>query len=169
MAKRKTKKSTPKKENRISSFFKNKQTHLGFGVFFVLFSFWLLGAFYSFFNHWFQDQSLLADFTNRTVTAKNGLSKIGASISHFFIYKGFGISAFIIPILVFLTGIYLIIDIPLKKVRKTAFWSLSLIVWTSLLLAVINLKNTLLSGVVGFELNDFLQIYIGKIGVIRGC
>jgi S-DNA-T family DNA segregation ATPase FtsK/SpoIIIE len=166
MAKRKTKKSTPKKESKISTFFKNKQTHLGFGVFLVLFSFWLLGAFYSFFNHWFQDQSQLVDFTNRAVTTKNGLSKIGASISHFFIYKGFGIAAFIIPILVFLTGIYLIINIPLKKARKIAFWSLSLMVWTSLLLAIFNLKNTLLSGVVGFELNDFLQIYIGKIGVI---
>jgi len=167
LAKRKTKKAIKKKEpNKISSFFKNKQTHLGFGVFMVLFSFWLLGAFYSFFNHWFQDQSQLVDLTNRAVTTKNGLSKIGASISHFFIYNGFGIASFIIPLLVFLTGVYLIIDVPLKKARKIAFWSLSFMIWTSLLLAVINLKNTLLSGIVGFELNDFLQIYIGKIGVI---
>ena len=165
MAKRK-KITKPKKTSNKTSFFKNKQTHLGFGVFLVLFALWLFGAFYSFFSHWFEDQSLLADFTNRNLAAKNGLSKLGASISHFFIYKGFGISAFIVPLLTLLTGIYLIIDIPLKKIRKTAFWSIIFMVWASLLFAVINLKNTLLSGVVGFEINDFLQIYIGKIGVI---
>jgi len=165
MAKRK-KTKTPKKANSIIAFFKNKQTHLGFGVFLILFSFWLLGAFYSFFFHWFQDQSQLADLTNRTIQTKNSLSKVGASVSDFFIYKGFGIAAFIIPIIVFLSGLYLVTAIPLKKIRKIAFGSILFMVWTSLLLAVINLKNTLLSGIVGFESNDFLQIYIGKIGVI---
>ncbi|HIP27451.1 MAG TPA: DNA translocase FtsK, partial [Flavobacteriaceae bacterium] len=165
MAKRQKKTAKTKKEN-PNSFFKNKQTHLGFGVFFVLFSFWLFGAFYSFFSHWSQDQSQLADFTNRTIHTKNSLSKIGASISDFFIYKGFGVSTFILPLLIFLSGIYLIIDIPLKKIRKTAFWSLLLMIWFSVLLAVLKLKNTLLSGIVGFEVNDFLQIYIGKIGII---
>ena len=165
MAKRQKKTTKTKKEN-PNSFFKNKQTHLGFGVFFVLFSFWLFGAFYSFFSHWSQDQSQLADFTDRTIQTKNSLSKIGASISDFFIYKGFGVSSFILPLLIFLSGIYLIIDIPLKKIRKIAFWSLLLMIWVSVLLAVLKLKNTLLSGIVGFEVNDFLQIYIGKIGVV---
>ncbi len=162
----KKKKISIKKEKKTSAFFKNKQTHLGFGVFLVLFSFWLLGAFLSFYSHWFEDQSILSQLTDKTAHAKNGLSKIGASISHFFIYKGFGISAFIIPILVFLLGLFLIIAIPLKKIRKIVFWSILLMIWSSLLLAVINLENTLLSGIVGFETNDFLQIYIGKIGVI---
>ncbi len=165
MAKKK-KKITPKKENNIKNFFKNKQTHLGFGVFLVLFSFWLLGAFVSFFSSWQQDQSQLAELVNRNVITKNGLSKIGASISHFFIYKGFGVSAFIIPILTLITGLYLIFDISLKKMRKISFWFLLLMVWTSVLLAVLVLKNGLMSGVVGFEINDFLQDYIGKIGVI---
>jgi len=164
MAKRKTK--TTKRENSIVAFFKNKQTHLGFGVFLVLFSLWLFGAFYSFFAHWTEDQSQLANLADRTIKAKNGLSKIGANISHFFIYKGFGITSFIIPLLIFLSGIYLVLNIHLKKIRKTIFWSILFMIWSSLLLAVINLKNTLLSGIVGFEINDFLQIYIGKIGVI---
>ncbi len=165
MAKRK-KITTPKKENSITGFFKNKQTHLGFGVFLILFSFWLLGAFYSFFSHWYQDQSQLADITNRTIQTKNSLSKLGASISDFFIYKGFGIASFVIPVLIFLAGLYLVTAIPLRKIRKIAFSSILFMIWTSLLFAVLNLKNTLLSGVVGFETNDFLQIYIGKIGVI---
>jgi len=168
MAKRKktTQKKTIKKKSSIVHFFKNKQTHLGFGVFLVLFSLWLFGAFYSFFSHWTQDQSQLLDFANRAVKARNGLSKTGAVISHFFIYKGFGITSFIIPILVFITGIYLITDVTLKKARKLIFWSVLFMTWSSILIAVLNLKNKLLAGVVGFEINDFLQIYIGKIGVI---
>ncbi len=165
MAKKK-KTVKPKKENKLKQFFKNQQTHLGFGVFFVLLSFWLLGAFVSFFSHWYQDQSQLAELADRSITAKNSLSKIGASVSHFFIYKGFGISAFIIPILVLVTGFFLIFDIALKKMRKIIFWSLLFMIWVSVLFAVIALKNTLLSGVVGYEVNDFLQVYIGKIGVI---
>ncbi len=164
MAKKKTTKI--KKESKSVSFFKNQQTHLGFGVFFVLFAIFLFSAFVSFFSHWFQDQSLLTDFVSRNAIAKNSLSKVGAAISHFFIYKGFGISAFIIPILIFASGIYLIIDIPLKKMRKTVFWSILLMFFLSLMSALILSKDALIAGVVGFELNDFLQDYIGKIGVI---
>jgi len=165
MAKKK-KEVKQKKENKLKSFFKNQQTHLGFGVFLVLLSFWLLGSFISFFSHWYQDQSQLAALADRSITTKNGLSKIGATISDFFIYKGFGIAAFVIPILVLVTGFFLIFDIPLKKIRKIAFWTLLLMIWTSVLLAVLTLKNTLLSGVVGYEINDLFQDYIGKIGVI---
>ena len=55
MAKRK-KTVKAKKENKIKSFFKNQQTHLGFGVFFVLLSIFLLSSFVSFFSHWYQDK-----------------------------------------------------------------------------------------------------------------
>ncbi|MCF6350210.1 MAG: DNA translocase FtsK [Flavobacteriaceae bacterium] len=155
-----------KKENKHVSFFKNQQTHLGFGVFFVLLAIFLLSAFVSFFSYWHQDQSQLIEFTTRTTTTKNGLSKIGSAVSHFFIYKGFGVSAFIIPILIFITGIYLIIAIPLKKVRKIAFWSILLMIFTSILIALLTNEDTHLAGIFGFEINDFLQDYIGRIGVI---
>ncbi len=165
MAKKK-KKDIPKTESKVIKFFKNQQTHLGFGVFLVLLSFWLIGSFVSFFSHWEQDQSQLGELANRAVEAKNSLSKIGATVSDLFIYKGFGITSFIIPLLLLLTGIFLIFDIALKKARKISFWSLLFMVWSSLFLAVLAFENTLFSGVVGFEINNFLQDYIGKIGVI---
>lgn len=155
-----------KKENKLKTFFTNQQTHLGFGVFFVLLAIFFLSSFVSFFSHWYEDQSLLTDFSERSATVKNGLSKIGAAISHFFIYKGFGISAFIIPILTAVTGIYLIVDIPLKKIRKIVFWSIMLMVFISILMALIMSENALLAGVFGYEINDFLQDYIGKLGVV---
>ncbi len=165
MAKKK-KISKPKKTSKIVTFFKNKQTHLAFGVFLVLFSVFLFSSFVSFFSHWYQDQSQLVHFAERDVQVKNILGKIGANLSHLFIYNGYGIAAFILPILVFVTGLFLIFDAPLKKARKITFWAILGMVWLSLATALFFTKNALVSGVNGYELNDFLQIYIGKIGVI---
>ena len=165
MAKKK-KISKPKKTSKRAAFFKNKQTHLAFGVFLVLFSVFLFSSFVSFFSHWFQDQSQLVNFAERDVQVKNILGKIGANLSHFFIYNGYGIAAFILPILIFITGLFLIFDVPLKKARKISFWAILAMIWLSLVTALFFTKNALVSGVNGYELNDFLQIYIGKIGVI---
>lgn len=165
MAKKK-KPTKIKKPSKIKAFFKNQQTHLGFGVFLVLFSIFLFSSFVSFFSHWYQDQSQLTDFLSRNVQTKNFLGKIGAYTSHFFIYDGYGIASFIIPALILLSGLYLIFDIPLKKGRKIIFWSILGMLWLSVATSLIFNKNALVSGVNGYELNDFLQIYIGKIGVI---
>jgi len=155
-----------KKPSQIKAFFKNQQTHLAFGVFLVLFSIFLFSSFVSFFSHWHQDQSELVNFADKNAQVKNFLGKIGASISHFFIYKGYGIAGFVIPIITLITGLFLIFDVPLKRARKISFWLLLAMLWSSLATAIIFDKNALVSGVNGYELNDFLQIYIGKIGVI---
>ena len=155
-----------KKPSKIKVFFKNQQTHLAFGVLLVLFSIFLFASFVSFFSHWYQDQSQLTDFFNRKIQTKNFLGKIGAYISHFFIYDGYGIAGFIVPFLTLLSGLYLIFDIPLKKARKIIFLAISAMLWLSVATALIFDKNALVSGVNGYELNDFLQVYIGKIGVV---
>ncbi len=155
-----------KKPSKIKAFFKNQQTHLAFGVFLVLLSIFLFTSFASFFSHWYQDQSQLTDFLNRDIQTKNFLGKIGAYISHFFIYDGYGIAGFIVPFLTLLSGLYLIFDIPLKKARKIIFWAILGMLWLSVATALIFDKNALVSGVNGYELNDFLQVYIGKIGVV---
>ena len=38
-------------------------------------------------------------------------------------------------------------------------------IWGTLLFAYLNLENSLFAGKVGYELNNYLQIYIGKVGV----
>ena len=120
MAKKKKTRSKVKK-NRIVGFFKSKQTHLVFGVFLVLFAIFMLVSFVSFFMHWKADQSQLDLFADRIVDSKNLLGKIGAEISHFFIYKGFGISSFIVPILIFFTGLFSVFNLPFKPLRKSWF------------------------------------------------
>ena len=64
-------------------------------------------SFISFFFNWQQDQSVLSAFSDRTIEAANLLNKFGAAVSHYLIFKGFGISAFILALLIGLTGLYL--------------------------------------------------------------
>jgi len=166
MAKRKTKVKTSKvKKNWIVDFFKNKQTHLVLGVFLVLFSVFLLVSFVSFLLYWKIDQSQIESLPDRVVETKNWLGKLGASISHFSIYQGFGLASFIVPVLLFFTGIFTLFDLPFKPLRKSWFWGIVIMIWLSLAVGFFMPDYTLFSGVVGYELNDFSKDFVGRIGV----
>ncbi len=158
--------SAKNKNNRFSDFFKSKQTHLVFGVFIFTTANFLLISFYSFFHHWKEDQSQLNDFNDKTIQTNNILGKIGASLSDFFIYDGFGIATFIFPILLFLTGLYIILDISVKQLNKSWINGILTMIWLSLGFAFFSNENPLFAGKIGYEINEFLQIYIGKTGVI---
>jgi len=92
------------------------------------------------------------------------MSKFGASISDFFIYKGFGLAAFILASLVTLTGVYLFFNFKLKNLFKFWFWGLLMMIWWAVFFGFFADKNAMLGGRVGFEVNDYLQDYIGLIG-----
>ena len=169
MAKGKKRTSRPKKKvkkpNSIVSFFKSQQTHLVFGVLVFSSAIFLLISFYSFLQHWKEDQSILDSFSDKTFSANNLLGKLGANVSDFFVYDGFGVATFIIPILLFFTGLYIILHIPIKQLYKSWVNGLMAMIWISLGLAYLKPEFPLLGGKVGFEINEFLEIYIGGIGV----
>ncbi len=165
MAKKRKTTVKVKKKSRIVGFFKSKQTHLVFGIFLVLFSIFLLISFASFLMVWESDQSQLRVFTDRLVETKNLLGKAGAYISHFFIYKGFGLAAFIIPILLFFSGLYILFNISFKAMRKAWFWGVITMIWASLAIGFFVTNKALYSGVVGYELNDYLNDFIGRTGI----
>ncbi len=154
-----------KKNNSIVSFFKSKQTHLAFGVFVLSSAIFLFISFYSFLQHWKSDQSQL-QFINKSNHVKNILGKLGANLSNLLVYEGFGIATFIFPILLFFTGLYIILSIPLKQLSKYWINGILAMIWLSIAFAVFIPGNTLFAGTIGFEVNEFMQIYMGKIGVI---
>ncbi len=159
---------TPKKiisKSEISDFFKNRQTQTILGAFLVLFAVFLCVAFISFFFSWEEDQSTLHEFANRQIRTKNLLGKIGSKLSHVFIYNGFGLAAFILPFLVFLTGISFLLQSKFKSMVTRWNWGLFNMLWISVALGFVEKKFALLSGTVGFELNEYLQTFIGKTGL----
>jgi S-DNA-T family DNA segregation ATPase FtsK/SpoIIIE len=163
-----TKQKTEKEPGfqKAKAFLNNRQTHTVFGLFLVLFSVFLVIAFFSFFFSWQADQSTLSQFTDKTVETKNLLGKIGAKLSHFFIYDGFGIAAFVIPILLFVSGLYWLFKISFRRVIKTWNWGVLVMLWLAISFGFISDKYVVLAGVIGVEINEYLQTFLGKTGLI---
>ena len=170
MAKRKTSTNTTKNSSeKIPDFFflfKTKQAQTILGIFLIFFSVVLCIAFISFFFNWQGDQSTLTELANKTVRSKNLLGKIGAKISHFFIYDSFGIGAFIIAYQVFKSGLSILFKKKLSKLVISWNWALIATLWISVSLGFINNNYAFLSGIIGYEINQYLQVFIGKIGLI---
>ncbi|MBT8292843.1 MAG: DNA translocase FtsK, partial [Eudoraea sp.] len=162
--KRKKSKSTSSKKG--FSFKFSKQNKIILGSLLVLLSIALFFSFTSFYFSWQADQSLLTEFADRNAQANNLLNKFGASVSHFFIYKGFGVASFIFPILLCLTGLYMFLSLDKKGLLGKWIWGLVFVIWISIAFGFFAYERPLLGGLIGYEMNDFLQDYTGKIGVL---
>ncbi len=161
----KKKKSKPTASKKRTPFRLSRQNKIILGSLLILLSIALFFSFISFYFTWQEDQSLLSEFANRNEQAKNLLNKFGASVSHYIMYKGFGIASFILPFLLCITGLYMFLSIPKKGLWGKWIWGLLLLIWTSIALGFFAEQQPLLGGLVGYEMNDFLQDYTGKIGV----
>ncbi|WP_298423170.1 DNA translocase FtsK [uncultured Kordia sp.] len=167
MAKKKPVKKT-KKAPRVPKFKKpdftlTRQHKIVLGSLLMLFAVALFIAFISFFFTWEVDQSELGQLTRASET-ENWMQKFGANISHFFIYKGFGVSSLIFAGLLFLSGLTLFLASE-RKLFNNWFWGSIIVIWLSIFLGFFFSSYPLLGGTIGFEMNSFLQDYIGKIGV----
>nr|WP_291129874.1 DNA translocase FtsK [Flavobacterium sp. UBA7682] len=141
-----------------------KQYRMLFGFVLVLLSIAFLVSFISFFLHGQADQSAVNAITDRNEPVKNWLGKFGAYLADLFIYRGFGIASFLFVKLFFLSGAFLVLDLPVKKLKNTWFWDLFALVVLSILFGFFAYTLPELGGTIGFEMNLFLQDYIGKTG-----
>lgn len=143
----------------------NKRTReILFGGFLILSSILLFIAFTSYFFSWEQDQSTLNALGDRSVQSSNILSKLGAAISHFFIFKLFGLAAYIIVYLLSITGFIFFFNTRKEKLLNQWTWGLYYTLWFALLFGYYSNLFPVLSGVMGFEITDFITDYIGSIG-----
>ena len=163
-----TKKSldTSEKKPGIYGFLKTRQAQTILGTFLILFSVFLCIAFISFFFNWQEDQSALTKFTDKTVKSQNLLGKIGANLSHFLIYKGFGIGAFVIALQTFLSGVYILFKKKFASIIVSWNWNLFAMLWLSISLGFVHNDYALLSGIIGFEINEYSQAFVGKTGLV---
>lgn len=136
------------------------------GCLLLLFSIALLVAFVSFYVYGQEDQSAVLELTNRTETVKNWLGKFGAFLANLIVYQGFGLAAFLFVRLFSLSGIYLILGISSTKLKNIWFWDLFVMINLSVLFGFFATSLPELGGTIGYELNLFLQDYIGKTGTL---
>ncbi|TRW24236.1 DNA translocase FtsK [Flavobacterium zepuense] len=144
----------------------SRQNKVLVGVLFFLFSVALLLSFISYFLYWQADQSALDAFSERNEPVQNWLGKFGAWLAYVFLYQGFGVASFILIRFFFLVGAHLVLDLPVGKLKKTLFWDLFLVIIVSVLCGFFNAYLPELGGVIGYEMNLFMQDYLGKTGTL---
>lgn len=169
----KTKKETVDKKTEskvagIKSWTLSKQQKFVLGCLLILFSIALLVAFISFYinGQWQTDQSAVTQIGDRDEVVQNWLGKFGAYLADLIVYRGFGLASFIIVRLFFLTGLFLALELSTKKLKNTWFWDLFAIIVVSILFGFFATSAPELGGTIGYELNLFLQDYIGKTGTL---
>ena len=165
MAKKETSNASDKKL-RTSLFKTTRGQKFVVGVLFIIIAVFLLLSFISYYVSGNADQSQISELANRNVVVENWLGKIGAWLAELFLYDGFGIASFLFVKIFFLIGSYLLVDLPISKINKVAFWDLYAIVTISLFFGLIWDFVPHLSGVIGYEINDLIQDYAGSIGTI---
>ena len=156
----------------IFSFIKNKQKkelssskRLFIGSALIIIAIFLFSSFVSYIFTGEIDQSSLNNFFDKNEINSNILGKLGARISDFFIYRGFGISSIILSFLIFLSALHILLDIKNKNLLKNWAWGFYLIFYFSIIFASIN-ADSVFSGVIGFEINKLLDTYISNLGII---
>ncbi|WCM43054.1 DNA translocase FtsK [Flavobacterium sp. CBA20B-1] len=137
-----------------------------FGTLFLMFSVILLCSFISYFTSGAFDQSIVNQLDNRELEPQNWIGKFGAWLAHNFIFNGFGIASFLFVKIFAEIALWFGIRFSAAKLRRMIFWDLFTVLVLSIALGHFGAKHPFLGGVVGFEMNDYLQDYIGQIGAL---
>ena len=175
--KQNTFKNTEKEKSKRIKFnipLKDKRITLSVGLFFVLFAFFLLVSLLSYLFTWQADQSVVDMFLNDESIIESGreisnwLGLSGAVLSHYFVFKWFGLGAFLIPGILFLRGMH-ILGHPLP-VSETKFFTLSIftILWLGILLGYVthnletpDMRTGYAAGGIGHSIASGLASLIG--------
>ena len=135
------------------------------GVFLILFSILTFASLLSYFNTWRIDQSNLENFFSKDIHTINIAKKFGAILSHFLIYRMFGVASFVFSFLLFITGISYFVGANSKKLVNKWIWGFLIMIWSSIFFGHF-FTNKLLAGAIGYELSELILIYIGEIGIM---
>ncbi len=154
---------------KILEIYRSERCQKLIGLTLVLSSIYLSIAFVSYFSTWDvdQDKVLSPDLFLPETKVNNWLGKIGALVSHKFMYKGFGAASFFIVPVLFMFG--------LQKMTKKQFINIGsfnakwlfLMVWSSMVLGYFfSEKLYFLGGGFGYFVNGLISNYVGNIGLL---
>lgn len=165
--------------------FQNGRLFKIIGLVFVIMALYFLIAFTSYLFTWQEDHSYVIDANggwgnlfktyeelqqvNITPVVSNWLGKIGALLSHQFIYEWFGLASFLFIFVFFVIGYRLLFKVKIFSIEKTLGYSLFFLLFISLTLgfahSFISDAPHYLEGEFGFWTNKLLTAQIGKAGV----
>ena len=169
----KTNKKPEKKSFRLKvALFSDRRFQLTWGFLFLAFSLFLLIAFISYLFTGKADQSVIEavddlGLLQSGVEAENWMKLYGALVSHLFMFKWFGLSAFLFPPLLFLYGYKIVFKREIINIASATSFVIFFVFWLSLFFGNFILKVEgvsewgFLSGGIGYELAFKVSSLVG--------
>lgn len=157
--------------NKTVNVYQDERTQKLIGLILILAGIYLFIALLSYIFTWDKDQDKvlapLSELFAIETKVYNWLGKLGALVSHLFMYRGFGVASFILVPVFIIYGLQKVLN---KQITKpslfTAKW-LFMMVWVSLTLAFLfHDKLFFLGGGYGYILNQQLANYVGTVGTV---
>ncbi|HEX7844758.1 MAG TPA: DNA translocase FtsK 4TM domain-containing protein [Chitinophagaceae bacterium] len=135
----------------------------------ILVSIFLFIAFFSYFFTWKEDQAQASQgasiLFDNNVTVNNLLGRLGALVSHFFIYKGFGVASLLICTFFFVVGVNLLFKRRVFSIwRNLKYVTLGLLVLSVSLAFIFAASEFRFGGGVGAMINRWLVGALGTVG-----
>jgi S-DNA-T family DNA segregation ATPase FtsK/SpoIIIE len=168
----KRRQTTAKSNGRLKTFFANERLHKVSGLFLLLLSVFMVIAFTSFFFTREADFDKVSGswwelFSRQDLQVDNWLGKFGAVLAHQFINQWFGISAWVLALVSFLTGFRILFRVELLPIVKTLKYSFFAFFFIAAALGyLLSIKGNMLylAGALGFEMNNWMQGVLGFAG-----
>ncbi len=143
----------------------------------ILFSFYLVLSFISFFINWFESNpdtlvnktfQITQYFSDHARLVQSWTGKTGSEISHYLVLEGFGIGAFFIAVLFFEIGVRMMVKFKLLRKWRLFEGMIISLLWLPLLMAMIFPlhPDNIMGGLLGHQLNSWLNQYVGNAGEI---
>jgi len=150
----------------------DRRLHLSLGFLLLFLSIYLAIAFISYIFTGKSDQSVVDSFLQTGLREagkeiENWLGLLGAVVSHFIIFKWFGLAAFLIIPILFLIGYKIVFKKEIFDIKSFSKFSIFLIFWLSFVGGYIILSSGLeadwsfISGGIGYEVASLLAGLIG--------
>ena len=155
------------------NFLNDKRFRISLGLGLITFSFLLLLSFISALQSVKADQSIMLnlgseDLVSSGLKTKNWLGLIGASLSHLFIYKWFGIAAFLLPPLFFAFGAKIAFGRTVFDLIRASKLVMFCLFWISLLLGYLLILGkgaqfplNFYAGGMGYKLAQLFNSFVG--------
>jgi S-DNA-T family DNA segregation ATPase FtsK/SpoIIIE len=140
------------------------------GTLSLLTSIFLFIAFVSYFFTWKEDQDKVLNndssfLTDNETRVANLLGRLGAYISHFFIYRGFGIASMLFCTFFFVVGINLLVNRKVFSIwRNLKYVTIGLLIVSVTFAFIFSSADFPFGGRVGDMISNWLTNFLGSLG-----
>jgi S-DNA-T family DNA segregation ATPase FtsK/SpoIIIE len=158
----------------VKDIIKDERTSKITGAFLLMLCLFFFFAFTSYIFTWQEDQDKVFQYglsilAPNNLAIENLMGSFGAFVSHFFIYKGFGLASFLFCVFLFVLGFNLVMEKKIFSVKRNAKYLIAGLLILSLTFSyftqsVFSITGFSFGGYVGNTLSNWLIAVIGKLG-----